>query len=71
MVRKKVTADELNARARENGYQRGVHQENDCLRDRNKHVDRVKAGSEYSFRSLRPVRGHYLHSKLIIADMEF
>ena len=42
MARKKVAADELNPRAKGNGYQQGVHQEKDSLRDRNKHVDRFK-----------------------------
>jgi hypothetical protein len=42
MARKKVTADELNAHAKENGYQRGAHGEKGSLRDRSKHVDRVK-----------------------------
>jgi hypothetical protein len=39
---KKVATDELSARAKANGYQRGIHREKDSLRDRNKHVDRVK-----------------------------
>ena len=42
MARKKVMADDLNARAKENGNQRGVRREKDSLRDRNKHVDSVK-----------------------------
>ena len=40
--RKKVAGDELSARAKANGYQRGVHRDKDSLRDQNKHVDRVK-----------------------------
>jgi hypothetical protein len=42
MARKKTTADELNARAKANGYQRGAHRDKDSLRDQNKHVDKVK-----------------------------
>lgn len=42
MVRKKITVDELNARTKENGYQRGAHREEDSRRDCNKHIDRVK-----------------------------
>jgi hypothetical protein len=36
---KKTTIDKLSARAKANGYQRGVHRDNDSLRDQNKHVD--------------------------------
>jgi hypothetical protein len=42
MARKKVTGDELSARAKENGYQWGAHRDKDSLRDQNKHVDKVK-----------------------------
>ena len=42
MARKKTTADELSARAKANGYQRGAHRDKDSLRDQNKHVDKVK-----------------------------
>jgi hypothetical protein len=42
MARKKIIAEELSARARANGYQRGAHRDKDGLRDRNKHVDKVK-----------------------------
>jgi len=42
MARKKVTGDELSARAKENGYQRGAHRDKDSLRDQNKQVDKVK-----------------------------
>jgi hypothetical protein len=38
----KVTGDELSARAKANGYQRGAHRDKDSLRDQNKHVDRIK-----------------------------
>ena len=41
MARKKVTGDELSARAKENGYQRGIRRDNDSLRDQNKHMDKV------------------------------
>ena len=41
MVRKKVTGDELNARAKEDGYRRGVYRDGDSLRDQNKHVDKI------------------------------
>jgi len=42
MARKNITEDELLARAEANGYQRGVHRENDGLRDRNKHIEKTK-----------------------------
>jgi hypothetical protein len=42
MTKKKVTGDELSARAKVNGHQRGAHRDKDSLRDQNKHVDRVK-----------------------------
>jgi hypothetical protein len=42
MARKKITGDELSARAKANGYQRGAHRDKDRLRDQNKHVDTVK-----------------------------
>jgi hypothetical protein len=37
MARKKATADELDAHATANGYQRGAHREEDNRRDGNKH----------------------------------
>jgi hypothetical protein len=42
MARKKITGDELSARAKANGYQRGTHQHKNSLRNRNKHMDKVK-----------------------------
>jgi hypothetical protein len=42
MARKKITGDELNARAKANGYRRGAHREEDGRRNRNKHIDKVK-----------------------------
>ena len=42
MAKKKITGAELAARAKANGYQRGAHRDKDSLRDRNKHVDKVK-----------------------------
>ena len=42
MAKKKITGAELAARAKANGYQRGAHRNKDSLRDRNKHVDKVK-----------------------------
>ena len=42
MARKKITGDELSARAKANGHQRGAHQDKDSFRDQNKHVDKVK-----------------------------
>ena len=42
MERKKITEDDLNARAKANGYQRGAHREKDGRRNRNKHIDKVK-----------------------------
>jgi hypothetical protein len=42
VVRKKLTADELDAGAEANGYQKGAHREEDSRRDRNKHGDDTK-----------------------------
>ena len=42
MARKMITRDELNARARANGYQTGAHGEEDSCRDRNKLKDDTK-----------------------------
>jgi hypothetical protein len=36
---RKQTGDELNARAKANGYKRGAHREEDSRRDCNKHKD--------------------------------
>jgi hypothetical protein len=36
---RKQTGDELNARAKANGYNRGTHREEDSRRDCNKHKD--------------------------------
>jgi hypothetical protein len=38
---RKLTADELAARAEANGYKRGEHQEEDQLCDNNRHVDKT------------------------------
>jgi ribosomal protein L44E len=40
--KKKITRDELNARAKANGYQRRAHREENSHRDRNKHGDDTK-----------------------------
>jgi hypothetical protein len=42
MAKKEITGDELSARAKENGYQRGAHQDEDSLRDQNMHVAKFK-----------------------------
>jgi hypothetical protein len=42
MAKKKIIGDELSARVKENGYQRGAHRDKDSLRNQNKHVDKVK-----------------------------
>jgi hypothetical protein len=39
MARKKITGDELSARAKENGYQRGAHRDKDSHRDQNDYVN--------------------------------
>ena len=46
MARKKATADELDARAEANGYQRGAHREEDSRRDCNKHEDKIKKNQD-------------------------
>jgi hypothetical protein len=42
MARNKVTGDELDARAKANGYKKGTHREEDSRRDRNKHGHKTK-----------------------------
>jgi hypothetical protein len=41
-ARKNITGDELIARTKLNGYQRGAHRDEDGLRDRNRRVDKAK-----------------------------
>ncbi|KAI9866781.1 MAG: hypothetical protein M1813_000723 [Trichoglossum hirsutum] len=42
MPRKQATAEELLARVKANGYERGAHQEKDSIRDANRHVEKTK-----------------------------
>lgn len=42
MGRRRVTADELLARAEANGYKKGKHKEKDAVWNRHKHVDNTK-----------------------------
>jgi hypothetical protein len=42
MGRRRVTADELLARAEANGYKKGKHKEKDAVRNHHKHVDNTK-----------------------------
>ena len=42
MAKRKVTAEELEARAESNGYKRGAHREKDSARDDGKHNDKTK-----------------------------
>jgi hypothetical protein len=42
MAKRKVTAEELEARAESNGYRRGAHREKDSARDDGKHNDKTK-----------------------------
>jgi hypothetical protein len=58
MARKKITADELNARAKANSYQRGIHDEEDSRRDYNWHVDKVKQDQD-------AVLDHYLQGSFV------
>ena len=44
MARKKATADELDAHATANGYQREAYREEDSRRDGNKHGDKTGKG---------------------------
>jgi hypothetical protein len=53
MARKKATADELDARAEANGYQRGAHREKDSRRDGNKHKDTTTKNQDTTL-------GHYV-----------
>jgi hypothetical protein len=40
--KKETTAEELFARAKANGYQRGAHREKDSIRDDNNHTEKTK-----------------------------
>lgn len=42
IAKRKVTAEELLARAESNGYKRGAYQEKDSTRDENRHIDKTK-----------------------------
>lgn len=42
MAKRKVTAEELLARAESNGYKRGAYREKDSTRDENRHQDKTK-----------------------------
>jgi hypothetical protein len=42
MVRRKATAEELEAQAESNGYKRGAHREEDSTRDNGKHNKKTK-----------------------------
>jgi hypothetical protein len=46
MAKKKITGAELAAHAKANGYRRGAYRDKDSLRDRNKHVDKVKRNQD-------------------------
>jgi hypothetical protein len=48
MARKKVTKDELGARAKASGYKRGVYQEEDSHRDSDKYIDKIKQDEDAS-----------------------
>jgi hypothetical protein len=42
MPRKEATAEELLARAKANGYERGAYREKDSIRDANRYVEKTK-----------------------------
>ncbi|KAI9765370.1 MAG: hypothetical protein M1840_007450 [Geoglossum simile] len=46
MPRKEATAEELLARAKANGYERGAHREKDSIRDANRHVEKTKKNQD-------------------------
>ncbi|KAI9764758.1 MAG: hypothetical protein M1840_008027 [Geoglossum simile] len=46
MPRKEATAEELLARAKANGYERGAHWEKDSIRDANRHVKKTKKNQD-------------------------
>jgi hypothetical protein len=52
MAREKATADELDAHATANGYQRGGHWEEDSRRDGNKHGVKTRSVSSFSLQVL-------------------
>jgi hypothetical protein len=43
MAGKKITGDELSARAKANDYQRGAHRDEDSRRARNKPINKVES----------------------------
>jgi hypothetical protein len=46
MPRREATAEELLARAKANGYERGAHREKDSIRDANRHVKKTKKNQD-------------------------
>jgi hypothetical protein len=53
--RKKMTGDELGARVKANGYQKGAHRDEDSLQNQNKHVDKVKSFTEKGNSLMYPI----------------
>jgi len=48
MAKQKITGEELGARAKAKGYQKGAHRDNDSLRDRKKHIDKTMQNQDGS-----------------------
>src|SRR5277367_3615022 len=69
MAKKKATADELDARATANGYQRRAHREEDSRRDGNKHGDKTRKDQDATL-DLCDIRECYLHPKTIDTEVE-
>jgi hypothetical protein len=68
---KRIAGDELNARAKANGYQKRARREEGSRRDRNKHGDKHQERSRWSVRSLCALRERFLPPKTMDTDVEF
>lgn len=56
MAKTEITGDELNARTKVNGEQRGAHREKDCPRDRNEHGFKLKHAQDAALDRYRTCR---------------
>jgi hypothetical protein len=66
----KATPDELEARAKANGYQRGTHWEEDSRRDCNKHKDKTKKIQDATLGHC-DVRERCLYPKTVDTEVEY
>ena len=70
MAKKKATADELDARATANSYQKGAYREEDSRRDGNKHGNKTRKDQYEKLNPLCGIRERYLYPKTIDIEVE-